>query len=391
MKPNIRQLLLRIKTLGSTIGISPIILLLFSAASGCKEQQPKQARVIDMSLYRLRAPEGGNLWAMDNDTIAPDIPVGQRGLITNFNSHFIFHDSLGNIIKVVHRDSFPTRNPIFKLNFPRNTTATDPAYNHFGDFARFGYWDSKTQAIVQVVPKPIIRREFAKLKRYGINIEKPDEATLIYGLAGYKYCSRSPNRKFLCVVEDVSIINEFTEEPERFDENGVLLGDAMFDCSMISVYDHSGKMIKEYLLPGKKCGYSFGISNDGRFVFVGYYKTARSADGYGGGKGGYCMVDLYSNTLEEINDRDLPISSGGHFDEIVFAQDFFRFQNVSIYTKETSSQYYYYINPYTKVLYEPLKVPKTDFRDLIYEDIFEPRRGYRMDTLHQKQLPYYKY
>lgn len=368
---------------------SAILLLCFS--TGCEAQQPEQARTIDISSYRLRAPEGGNLSAMDNDTIAPDIQVGQRGLITNFNEHFIFHDSLGNIIKVVKKDNFPTQNPILKLNFPHNPSTAEPAYNYLGDFALFSYWDSKTHQIVQVLPKPEIRREFAKLQRYGIFFDNPDAATRILGAAiGYRYFNRSPNRKFLCVVEDASIINDFTEEPERFDENGVLLGDAMFDCSMISVYDHSGKMIKEYLLPGKNCGYNFGISNDGRFVFVGYYKTARSADGYGAGKGGYCMIDLYSNTLEEINDRDLPVPDGNAFDEIVFAQDFFRFYNRNF--NKDNSQYYYYINPYKKLLYEPLKVPiQTHVRYLIYEDIFEPRRGYRMDTLSRKQLQYYKY
>ena len=383
-----KNLLLLPKILSTAIGISSIILLLFGAVAGCKERPPEQARVIDISSYRLRAPEGGNLSAMDNDTIAPDIPVGQRGLITNFKYHFIFHDSLGNITKVVHKDSFPARNPIFKLNFPRNAAKSEPEYNHSGDFARFSYWDSKTQAIVQVLPKPVIRREFAKLKRYGVNIDKPDSATFILGSVHYKECNRSANRKFLCVAEDVSIINEFTQVPERFYENGVLLGDAMFDCSMLSIYDHSGKMIKEYLLPGKNCGYNFCISNDGRFVFVVYYKSARSADGYGSGKGGYCMVDLYSNTFEEISDVDLPVSDGGGSYAIVFGQDFFRFYNED-YDKDNSF-YYYYINPYTKVLYEPLKVPKTH-RDLISEDIFEPRRGYRMDTLHRKKLQYLKY
>ena len=327
---------------------------------------------------------------MDNDTIAPDIPVGQRGLITNFNYHFIFHDSLGNITKVVNKDSFPARNPIFKLNFPRNVAKSEPAYNHSGDFARFSYWDSNTQAIVQVLPKPVIRREFAKLKRYGINIANPEAATRILKKASSRHCKRSSNRKFLCISEDASIINDFTQQPERFDENGVLLGDAMFDCSIISVYDHSGKMIKEYLLPGKNCGSNFYISNDGRFVLIGFHTTARSADGYGSAKGGYCIIDFYTNMLEEINDRNLPVSDGIAFDEIVFAQDFFRFYNRN-FTKD-NSQHYYYINPYKKLLYEPLKVPiQTHVRYLIYEDIFEPRRGYRMDTLSWKQLQYYKY
>ena len=247
-----------------------------------------------------------------------------------------FHDDAGKKVKAIREDQFPIKNPLFKLPFPKN-----PKPHRYRYYLPLIELDDKTgeETLVRVSTVKKLK-SFKSLNKYGLEVKEPESATDIIGNphSSSRYMM-SFSGKYFARVEDGSVFYKFAKE--KHDSNGKTMSNSLLDCSYLSVYNHTGEVIQELLIPDKLLR-SGWISDDGKYLFCQYNVGYIWDEGVSELEIGLLLIDLRT---KEVILVDMPELKGyGSARSCSFKGGYFQV--------EWNEKNFIYLNPYTRTYYK---------------------------------------
>jgi hypothetical protein len=196
-----------------------------------------------------------------------------------------FYNEAGVEVKTIRGDRFAINSPVYKLNFPQ-TTAEERRTNA-GMFYQFlADINPESGKMIPIIKTTVKVNELNSLKKSGIVVRNPEKANFILGNPLYEYHSVTvPACKYLVKNESASVF--FLNEPER----GEREGNALLDCSYLTVYNNLGNKVHEVLIPDKIVDKSL-VSDDGRFMLCTYGYSVIWDEGTNTNDEGFLIINL---------------------------------------------------------------------------------------------------
>ncbi|MDZ4710658.1 MAG: hypothetical protein SH818_19815 [Saprospiraceae bacterium] len=229
---------------------------------------------------KCRAQEAENNKEKDppTSTITMDVYMGGAFI------EYTFYDDSGSVVKKLRDDQFESRHPMHKLN-ALNDTVTDA----FHTLERLPTAKPGTKGL-----QPKVIAELNSLKKLGIIVKSPERADVIIGpVSDTRPFISMPKRKYLIHIETARVLDYSAEETDGY-------GNALLDCSYITIYNYMGAIYKEILFPDKIIDYAT-VSDDGNFLMCSYSYTYLWDEGHNNVPDGVAIADLRSGKIDYIS------------------------------------------------------------------------------------------
>jgi hypothetical protein len=270
--------------------------------------------------------------------------VMQEASDGSFNEYY-FYNYAGKLLKKIRHDQFESKNPIYQLDLPK--TSSPEGGDFFEGFTNHSIRENKVKSKTDIDK---VVSELKRLANYGMDVKSPEKATVIIGHPNLdqRPLISQPSHKFLIKIETASILDTYAEEPESG-------GNALLDCSYISVYNYMGIISREILIPDRIVSFA-SISDDGNFLLCICEYSLSWDEGLTRKPDGVLVVDLQTNKMNFINASETkkPIYAAS----ILFADNYFQMTFGNPWSGEKCNRLY--INPYDHSYY--IKSYQSDYQ-----------------------------
>jgi len=251
------------------------------------------------------------------------------------SGEYYFYDDAGRIVKKIRHDQFESKHPICKLDALKKKLPDSLRGYHVLPLEKDKNSESGTKRL-----NTSIVNDLNSLKKFGISVNHPEKASVIMGCPSDLWPIISmPGCKYLTTIETVNVLDYSAEETEG-------RGNALLDCSYLTVYNYLGNIFKEVLVPDKIVT-SATISDDGNFLMCSYSYTYLWDEGVDVIPDGILIADLSTGKLDYLSTTETKnsLSPGS----ILFADNYFQVTIGNPWSGDSCVRMY--INPYNRKYY----------------------------------------
>lgn len=279
-------------------------------------------------------------FAQNEDLGKPNLPskssiVVQDASDGSFSDYFFYDDS-GKIVKKIRHDQFESRHPVCRLSVLSTKTHDSlPEYYHVLPLRKDKDSESGARRL-----NPSVVEELKSLKKLGIIVKTPEKASVIIGCPSSERPVISlPAMKYLTTIETTCILDYSAKEIEG-------QGNALVDCSYLTIYNYHGNIIKEILVPDKIVT-SATVSDDGNFLMCSYSYTYLWDEGMNIMPEGILIADLNSGKIDYLSkiETKQSLNPGSN----LFADNYFQVTIGNPWSGDSCIRMY--INPYDRKYY----------------------------------------